>query len=46
MVVHTELVKRQAHINGIENFLGLAKMRLARFRGLEPFDALLAPQRI
>jgi transposase len=29
-----EFVKRKAHINGIENFWGIAKMRLAKFRGL------------
>ncbi len=29
-----QFVKRKAHINGIENFWGLAKMRLAKFRGL------------
>jgi transposase len=29
-----EFVKRKAHINGIENFWGLAKMRLAKFLGL------------
>ena len=29
-----QFVKRQAHINGIENFWGQAKMRLAKFRGL------------
>ena len=29
-----EFVKHKAHINGIENFWGLAKMRLAKFRGL------------
>ena len=29
-----EFVKHKAHINGIENFGGLAKMRLAKFRGL------------
>jgi transposase len=27
-------VKHKAHINGSENFWGLAKMRLAKFRGL------------
>jgi transposase-like protein len=29
-----QFVKRKAHINGIENFWGIAKMRLAKFRGL------------
>jgi len=29
-----EFVKHKAHINGIENFWGIAKMRLAKFRGL------------
>ena len=29
-----EFVKHKAHINGIENFWGLAKMRPAKFRGL------------
>ena len=29
-----QFVKRKAHINGIENFWGIAKMRLAQFRGL------------
>ena len=29
-----QFVKRKAHINGIENFWGLAKMRLAKFCGL------------
>jgi transposase-like protein len=29
-----EFVKHKAHINGIENFWGLAKMRVAKFRGL------------
>jgi transposase len=30
----SQFVKRKAHINGIENFWGIAKMRLAKFRGL------------
>ena len=29
-----QFVRRKAHINGIENFWGIAKMRLAKFRGL------------
>jgi transposase-like protein len=29
-----QFVKPKAHINGIENFWGQAKMRLAKFRGL------------
>lgn len=29
-----QFVRRKAHINGIENFWGQAKMRLAKFRGL------------
>ena len=29
-----QFVKHKAHINGIENFWGIAKMRLAKFRGL------------
>jgi hypothetical protein len=29
-----EFVKLSSHINGIEGFWGYAKMRLARFRGI------------
>ena len=39
-----QFVKHKAHINGIENFCGLAKMRLAKFRGFESQPAATPPQ--
>ena len=31
---NNEFANSKSHINGIENFWGIAKMRLAKFRGL------------
>jgi len=31
-----EFVRGRAHVNGIENFWGLAKVRLAKYRGMHP----------
>ena len=31
-----EFSRGKSHINGIENFWGIAKVRLARFRGMHP----------
>jgi transposase len=31
-----QFVKRKAHIKGVENFWGTAKLRRAKFRGLNP----------
>ena len=32
---HDEFANKRSHINGIENFWGIAKMRLSKFRGLD-----------
>ncbi len=36
-----EFVRGKSHINGIENFWGLAKVRLAKYRGMHPQTFLL-----
>tara|TARA_B000000460_G_scaffold226175_1_gene180919 strand:- start:37 stop:717 length:681 start_codon:yes stop_codon:yes gene_type:complete len=38
---NNEFANSKSHINGIENFWGIAKMRLAKFRGLSKFTFYL-----
>ena len=39
---NNEFANSKSHINGIENFWGIAKMRLAKFRGLSKSTLLFA----